>query len=253
MIRKINIYLSIFLVFIFFQHVVPSRHHNTDMIVHHSEELNDKENKIFTNTENLNFHLSKNLQRKVKHYLNEYLNKFDVSNVKHTIENKIFFQKLNEYLSKLFYIDMLLYNRINYENKNKILEKIFKEHACQSKLKSIDNENWRCIANAKKEEDDEINFCACSYEYECDYNEQLSLGIPKINLTDEIINELQPLCQISLNEETSQQWTCKIEKINSDFKDDDDNKEINSESLTQEAVCECFTIGKCAMQKVLEE
>ena len=56
MIRKINIYLSIFLVFIFFQHVVPSRHHNTDMIVHHSEELNDKENKIFTNTENLNFH-----------------------------------------------------------------------------------------------------------------------------------------------------------------------------------------------------
>lgn len=227
-------------------HQVNSKISHNFLVKHHSEELNSKESKVYSNAERLNLHSGKGIKRKVKHYLSGYFNKTKDLPTKHLFQDKRFLHQLDEYLSKLFYVDLILYKKVDYEKKNRIVRKILKEKNCELQLQLNDEQNWYCTSHFKQE-NDEMNFCACSYEYDCDYNEQLQLGFSTNNITENLMDEIKLLCQLNLMEQTKENWICKIEQ---QHQNDEYQSGYNFED---EAYCDCFAKKKCLMQKVIQE
>ena len=239
-----------------------------NLVKHHAEELSLKENNFYSRTENLNLHNDKTLKRKVKHYLNDYFNKSNIFNhsefTKSLIHNKKFLKQLYDYLSRLFYVDLVLYKKVNYEKKNRIVRKIFQETNCELEINLKDDKNWQCFTFVK-ESVNEIQFCSCTYEYDCDYNEQLQLGFSTKNLTQLFLDEVAKLCEKNLNEESNDIWSCKVEmehnkSTENQTNDDGDKAKEKSEENDleskekeeKESICECTTKKKCQMQKILE-
>jgi hypothetical protein len=214
-----------------------------DSVNHHSEELDAIENQIFLRLENVDLKLNrkKNLKKKVSTYLNEFSKHF--KNYEKLMEDQKFYVKLHNYMARLFYTDLILYNKINYKSKNTIVKKIFKAKECETKLKVADNNNWKCFFQSKKESDD-AEFCACSYEYDCYDNEQLPLGFSKKNLTENTSKELVSLCELNIKGMSNQQWACKIGSIEIDDGSRSDNDEV---------YCDCFLKRKCEIQKIIQE